>query len=95
MKKYIKTLEKEYKTSTRYLKKPATLESPEHEQGYNDALKFALDEWKKYDPAPEIRRAIREFVRYEYGEGEASVPSWDIHALAQAITDQIKGGDNE
>ena len=95
MKKYIKTLEKEYKTSTRYLKKPATLESPEHEQGYNDALKFALDEWKKYDPAAEIRRAIREFVRNEYGEAEAAVPSWDIRALAQAIADTIKGGDNE
>lgn len=95
MKKYIKTLEKEYKTSARYLKKPATLESPEHELGYCDGLKFALDEWKKHDTAAAIRRAIREFVRNEYGEAEAAVPSWDIRALAQAIADQIKGGDNE
>lgn len=92
MKKYIKTLEKEYKTSARYLKKPATLESPEHEQGYNDALKFALDEWKKYDPAPEIARAIRCWVRDNFGESEARDPSWNIRALAQAITNAIKGG---
>ena len=95
MKKYIKTLEKEYKTSARYLKKPATLESPEHEQGYNDALKFALDEWKKYDPAPEIARAIRCWVRDNFGESEARDPSWNIRALAQAIADTYKGGNNE
>lgn len=95
MKKYIKTLEKEYKTSARYLKKPATLESPEHEQGYNDALKFALDEWKKYDPAPEIARAIRCWVRDNFGESEARDPSYNIRALAQAIADTYKGGDNE
>ena len=95
MKKYIKTLEKEYKTSTRYLKKPATLESPEHEQGYNDALKFALDEWEKYDPAPEIARAIRCWVRDNFGESEARDPSWNIRALAQAIAATYKGGDNE
>lgn len=95
MKKYIKTLEKEYKTSTRHLKKPATLESPEHEQGYNDALKFALDEWKKYDPAPEIARAIRCWVRDNFGESEARDPSYNIRALAQAIADTYKGGDNE
>lgn len=95
MKKYIKTLEKEYKTSARNLKKPATLESPEHEQGYNDALKFALDEWKKYDPAPEIARAIRCWVRDNFGESEARDPSYNIRALAQAIADTYKGGDNE
>lgn len=95
MKNYIKTLEKEIKTSEKYQRHPEQLESPEHESGYCDGLKFALDEWKKHDTAAAIRRAIREFVRNEYGEAEAQIPSWDIRALAQAITDTLKGGDNE
>lgn len=95
MKNYIKTLEKEIKTSEKYQRHPEQLESPEHESGYCDGLKFALYEWKKHDTAGEIQRTIREFVRNEYGATEARAPSWNIRALAQAIADTIKGGDNE
>ena len=95
MKNYTKTLQQEIKTSIKYLNNPGELESEEHEAGFLDALKFALCEWKRYDPAAAIRRAIREFVRNEYGEAEARAPSWNIRALAQAIADEIKGGNNE
>lgn len=41
---YTKTLQKEIKTSEKYQRHPEQLESPEHESGYCDGLKFALDE---------------------------------------------------
>lgn len=95
MKNYLKTLEQEIKTSEKYQRHPEQLESPEHESGYCDGLKFALDEWKKHDTAGEIQRAIRCWVKDNFGESEARAPSWNIRALAQAIADTIKGGDNE
>lgn len=95
MKNYTKTLDREIKASEKYQRHPEQLESPEHEQGYSDGLKFARDQWKNHDTAAAIRRAIREFVRNEYGEAEARAPSWNIRALAQAIADTIKGGNNE
>lgn len=95
MKKFKKWINQEIKASEKYLKKPDMLESPEHESGWCDALKYARRELKKYDPAPEIARAIRCWVRENFGESEARDPSWNIRALAQAIADQIKGGDNE
>lgn len=36
------------------------------------------------------RRAVREWVKANYGQSEAENPSWDIDALADYVVDKIK-----
>lgn len=70
---------------------PADDSTPEYEQGHRDALDYALGLIKKCDNKRTIKKAIRAFVRDNYGPAELSAPSWDVDALAQAINESITG----
>lgn len=92
---YTKTLQKEIKTSEKYQQHPERLESPEHEAGYYDGLCYALNAWKNYDLQKQIKAAIRCWILANFGKSELDDPSYNIAELTQAITNAIKGGDNE
>lgn len=101
--KHQKTLEKEIKTSGRYIdelekeirKSDKRFESSdveqciEYEVGYQDGVKFALREYQKRATPRTIARLIQMFVRQNFGTSEANDPSWNIKALANEIANNL------
>lgn len=102
--KHQKTLEKEIKTSDRYIdaleKEIREIEHEyfdrsdvdqciEYEVGYQDGIKFALQEYEKRATAGTFARIIYKFVRRNFGESEANDPSWNIELLAKEIANKL------
>ena len=101
--KHQKTLEKEIKTSGRYIDKlekeirksdkrfdSSDIEQCiEYEVGYQDGVKFALREYEKRATPRIIARMIRMFVQQNFGDAEAKDPSWNIKLLATEIANNL------
>ena len=102
--KHSKTLEKEIKTSDKYIdaleRKIREIEEEyfdrsdvdeciEYEVGYQDGVKFALREYNKRATPGTFARIIYKFVRRNFGDSEANDPSWNISALSEEIAKQL------
>ncbi len=102
--KHQKVLEKEIKTSDKYIDILETEirkaeqeyfdrsdvgQGIEYEVGYQEGVKFALKEFKKCATPGTFARIIYKFVRRNFGESEANDPSWNINALAVEIVKEL------
>lgn len=88
--KYIDVLEKELKkTEQEFFDRSDVGQGIEYEVGYQDGVKFALREYKKCVSPGSIAKIIYRFVRKNFGDSEANDPSWNIHVLAEEIAEKL------
>ena len=102
--KHQKVLEKEIKTSDKYIDILETEirkaeqeyfdrsdvgQGIEYEVGYQEGVKFALKEYQKRATPGTFARVIYKFVKRNFGESEANDPSWNINALANEIAKEL------